>query len=454
MNIAGLLQTGEVVAVKALVQAQIQALNLELGQLLTAKVTQVAENGRGILQLADGGLLSFIKGGALNEGEQVRLQVVRTLPEMTLRVVSTEAGEAGRLADTTQRSVLRAPDIFSRLLRFSGLMPAAADSTGEVDLPPEGRAPTQNLPQTTVREGAQPAARNVLPELVRGTVVYGERVVQAEGGRGPVTASLSRPPVVVQNPLDLANQLVSGGGEKLSQVVRNALPHVSLFDLQQGRVEGLVKLMTGQQQEQSLPLREAIQRLRVAAESLKWVKSDTLSPEEQQAIRDTIREAGGEGAVLREAKTALQRLGDVLAAQDLLPKNQPAADGSTFLGYRVFWMPEGGMGEILWRREKEAEKGGGEGKQGFSVLLSLQLSRLGLVQAHISMGEGYLNVAISARDEQALEALRQDIGDLRNHLIQAELPLRTLNLSRLNEEAMQEERRQKLGFTGSLRMEA
>lgn len=478
MIVSDVTRSAEVVAVKAVAQA----LKLELGQLLTARVTQLLENGQGMLQLADGAELSFSKGFALMEGEQVRLQVVRTGAEVALRLVASDSGEAAKLAENTERTLLKAPDLFSKLMQLSGEadrpapplrsalppavqtvpgQPAAAAASSAPAVPVGATVAVPALPTPLVASTpAASAAAAVAPRLPTGEVVVPHATTPG-GLPDAGTALLSPRPGVTVAPQTGGpnvrlpeNLLLTADGENLGELLRKNLPDLSLDDLMKGDFKALAKLLTGSGSATAPTLGESVHRLRVAAESLKLVQSDKLSREEQQALQEAVREAGGEGALLREAKQSLHRLGDVMAAQDILPKNQPMADGSNFLGYRVFWLPEGGMGEVMWRREKAAKGGGQEGKEGFSVLLSLQLSRLGLVQSRITMGEGYLNISLSAREEESLDALRQGVGELRQGLIQAELPLRTLNLERLNQQEMLEERRQALGLSGNLRMEA
>ncbi|MBF0429197.1 MAG: hypothetical protein HQL94_09765, partial [Magnetococcales bacterium] len=55
-------------------------------------------------------------------------------------------------------------------------------------------------------------------------------------------------------------------------------------------------------------------------------------------------------------------------------------------------------------------------------------------------------VKIAARQEEALATLRQSIGELRQNLLAAELPLRILDLAMLGEGEMKAERVRALGM--------
>ncbi|MBF0423926.1 MAG: flagellar hook-length control protein FliK [Magnetococcales bacterium] len=86
-------------------------------------------------------------------------------------------------------------------------------------------------------------------------------------------------------------------------------------------------------------------------------------------------------------------------------------------------------------------RSGGEGEdQTTSVLVTLNLSRLGTVQARLAYVTNALQIAMGAEEDQSLAALREDIRVLRQALIAAELPLRSLELARLSRAEVQEER--------------
>jgi len=65
-----------------------------------------------------------------------------------------------------------------------------------------------------------------------------------------------------------------------------------------------------------------------------------------------------------------------------------------------------------------------------------------------------LLINIGAEDEEALSLLRSDIGELRGQLIEAELPLRSLELSRLSGGEIKEQRLQAFGIGAGFSTEA
>lgn len=68
------------------------------GSVVNARVGKVGEGGRGVFQLSDGSRLTFMGARGLSVGEQVRLQVVTTVPETAMRVVASESQTAAGLA--------------------------------------------------------------------------------------------------------------------------------------------------------------------------------------------------------------------------------------------------------------------------------------------------------------------------------------------------------------------
>ncbi|HIJ84681.1 MAG TPA: flagellar hook-length control protein FliK [Magnetococcales bacterium] len=156
---------------------------------------------------------------------------------------------------------------------------------------------------------------------------------------------------------------------------------------------------------------------------------------------EAVAQGRGGEQELSAARQTLMRVGDLLAMQDVLPRTAPGLDGDPYLGYRLFWLDERGLGEMIWRRHHGGNAGGeGEDKEATSVLVTLNLTRLGTVQARLSYTQNTLQIAMGAEEEDALSALREDIRVLRQALIQAELPLRSLELSRLSRATVQEER--------------
>ncbi|MBF0439176.1 MAG: flagellar hook-length control protein FliK [Magnetococcales bacterium] len=221
------------------------------------------------------------------------------------------------------------------------------------------------------------------------------------------------------------------GRESLAGVLQRILPNVATEGLLKGDGAGLVRLLEmGSRQE----VVDAVHLLRQASAGLRL-----------EGGVEGGREVAAEVAV---ARNALQRLGDLLALQHILPQAVAPEDGGALLGYRLFWLTDGGLGEAIWRREKEKKgRGGRAGEESaLSVLLSLNMTRLGMVQVRLVYGEGMLQVKIAARQEEALATLRQSIGELRQNLLAAELPLRILDLAMLGEGEMKAERVRALGM--------
>ncbi|MEO5377969.1 MAG: flagellar hook-length control protein FliK [Magnetococcus sp. DMHC-6] len=81
-----------------------------------------------------------------------------------------------------------------------------------------------------------------------------------------------------------------------------------------------------------------------------------------------------------------------------------------------------------------------------TLLLSLNMTRLGSVQARISFGEKRLLVGIVASENEALAALRGQIGQLRQGLLAEGLPLHALELAHMGREQMRQERQGMLGL--------
>ncbi len=341
--------------------------NLQLapGTVVAGRITQVSGQGEGVLRLADGRGFSFSGGQALKEGEPVRLEVVRLQPQITFRLMGSESGTAQRLAGDMEQSLMRLPDVFSRLMNLSGL-----GGAGGLE-----------------RDGGL----NTLFSALR-----------SSSGHHPL--------------------FVTSKGESLAAVLQRVLPNLSLQSLQQGDFSELTRLLQGGR---SLP--ELLQQLREAANDLR-----------------PGRGGGGEVAAqeLGAARQTLGRVGDLLAMQELLPRVNLSPDGDPYLGYRLFWLDERGLGELIWRRHQGGKSGrGGEGEEEVtSVLVTLNLTRLGTVQARLSFQKNSLQIALGAEGEEALSALREDVRQLRQALIQAELPVRSLDLSRMSRASLQEER--------------
>ncbi|MBF0160834.1 MAG: flagellar hook-length control protein FliK [Magnetococcales bacterium] len=341
---------------------------LNVGDLLTGRVTQMGHDGHGVIRFPDGSGIRFAQAPALRVGESVQVELLRLLPEMTFRLLDSASQTAARLATSVEQSLVRAPDLFAHLLRWSG---------------------------------------------------------------------------------------VSSGNRALLQ---NSLPTVSVQALLRGEITELAQLLeTGSRQD----LRATLQQLRQGMVEL-LLESDN---------RGVGQRAGGpqaEGIDAQATRNTLHRLGDLLAMQELLPRMPLSPEGGQLMGYRLFWLMEGGMGEAIWyqqpcrRREEGEEEKEQEGQekrppktgQMTTMLLSLNMTQLGAVQARVSFREGLCAVRIAAEEEESLAALRRRIGELRLSLLSAELPLQALDLARLGTGELRAQRMQALGLASQFSAEA
>ncbi|MEO5363778.1 MAG: flagellar hook-length control protein FliK [Magnetococcus sp. DMHC-8] len=331
---------------------------LNVGDLLTGRITQLNDSGQGVVRFPDGSGFAFQGASSLRPGEAVQVEVLRAQPDLTFRLLTSSSQTATELATSAEQSLVRAPDIFANLLRWSG---------------------------------------------------------QAAGHRA---------------------------------LLQRSLPNVAIQHLLHGELMELAQLLeTGSRQD----VRAMIQQLRQGALELLLAEPQTGSTPappapgtpEAQAIRNT-----------------LHRLGDLLAMQDILPRLPPAPDGSQLLGYRLFWLMEGGLGEAIWykkreRQEQEADPAHPPGETTLTtVLLSLNMTNLGAVQARLSYGSGLCSIHIAAEEEEALSALRMRVGELRLALLSAELPMGTLDLTRLAPGELKENRMRALGMASHFAAEA
>ncbi|MBF0340135.1 MAG: flagellar hook-length control protein FliK [Magnetococcales bacterium] len=347
------------------------------GVLLTGRISQLAPDGHGVIRFPNGSGFNFSGGASLQVGEQVTLEVTRLAPEIGVRLVASESGGAALLAQNAEQSLVRAPDLFNRLMALSGLSRGAGESN-------------------------------------------------------PLGAS--RTPVLL------------AGRETLAATLQKVLPNLSSEELFHGDLTGLTRLLEGGSRQD---VAEAVRLVRQAA--------DTLRQETGSVAGQVATAAGEESAAVTGGRHALQRLGDLLAMQQILPQVAPSPEeGVALLGYRLFWLNEGGLGEVVWREERKKNRKGGRpgGESVLSVLISLNMTRLGMVQARLVLGEGMLQVGISAGEEASLSALRESVGQLRENLLAAGLPLRVLDLNMLGQGGMKAERAQFLGMGGGFRTEA
>lgn len=364
---------------------------LSVGKVITGRVGQMGANGTGVLRFPDGSGFKFSGAPTLKSGEPVQLQVMRMQPNISFQLLASSSGVASTLAESAEQSLVRAPDIFSNLLNWSGL--------------------------TT---GSKPAS---------------------SGGILPGTSDNNALFLALKSSTNAGTMVTGKEGKTLAQVLQNSLPNVSAQSLLKGEISGLVRLLEGGSRQD---ISEAIRQLRQAATGLRFAEN----PSNPQKITSKTQE-NSNATELNAARNTLNRLSDLLAMQEILPKAPLSTEGNLLLGYRLFWLTEGGLGEAIWQREKAKQGGKSSDEEDAvtSVLLSLNMTGLGSVQARLSYGEGQLMVGIAAEDEEALAALRGRIGDLRRGLIQKELPLRSLELSRLLAGEMKTERMQALGLS-------
>ncbi|MEO5352977.1 MAG: flagellar hook-length control protein FliK [Magnetococcus sp. XQGC-1] len=235
--------------------------------------------------------------------------------------------------------------------------------------------------------------------------------------------------------------------EQNQALLQNSLPNISVNSLLDGDLTALANLLeTGSRQD----VRAMIQQLRQGSVALLLAENPTAPP--------------GESLESTAVRHTLHRLGDLLAMQEILPRLNSSPEGNQLLGYRLYWLTEGGMGEAIWykKRQYEAqeESDGAEeipsaGEKSITtVLLSLNMTNLGAVQAQLSYGDGLCSIRIAAEQEQSLTALRSGVSTLRTALLEAALPLRSLELMRLMPGEVKTNRMQALGLASHFYAEA
>lgn len=301
---------------------------------------------------------------------------------------------------------------------------------------------TRLSPEITVRlvasesGGAAALAQNAEQSITRAPELLNRLMVLSGGSRGAATGVTHG-----------RASLLLAGREPLSAVLQKALPNLSGEALFQGDISGLTRLLEGGSRQEVV---DAVRLVRQAAEILRQEGGRGGTPTVVAADPEAVSELSG-------ARHAMHRLGDLLALQQILPQVVPSPEeGVALLGYRLFWMNEGGLGEVVWRKEREKRrKGGRPGEESvLSVLISLNMTRLGVVQARLVLGEGMLAVGLATGEEEALATLREGIATLRQNLLAAGLPLRALDLNMLGAGGMKAERARFLGLGGEFRTEA
>ncbi len=369
-------------------------LDLAVGDLLTGRVTDLQENGQGVFRQPNGGVLVFSGAERLVEGEQVQLRVVRLSPVVTLQIVASDSRAAARLVEMAEQSLTLGPEVFARLLQAAGPDVTATSEAGSPASPQAG-APDAPAADPSIRQAAE----------------------------GP--------------------SAIPRGEESLAALLRRNLPTLSLESLAQGQFEELTQLLEGRLYASTMP--EAVRNLRQAAAT--W---HSALEQGQSASADTSQLTGPERLAVSHA---LHRLGDMLAAQDLLPSGR-VTDPSALLGYRIFWMSEGGLGEVIWRQEHPRGRGQETQDARVSVLFCLSLTRLGLVHVHLVSGTGGLLLRFAAADPGAVAALRREVGKLRAGLLTADVPLQAVEFSHSTPAAMRKARLEALGLAGEFVAEA
>ncbi|MBF0096648.1 MAG: flagellar hook-length control protein FliK [Magnetococcales bacterium] len=351
---------------EALSNPALSTLTLNVGDVLLGRVTQLNDDGRGVVRFPDGSGFTFTRAPALTIGEPVQVEVTRLVPEISFRLLASSSQSAAGLAANAQQSLVRAPDIFNNLLRWA-----------------KGSVNNQTL-------------------------------------------------------------------------LQNSLPNLSVQGMLQGDVNALASLLeSGSQQD----VRSMIQLLRENSMQLLLAtpKSSPATPGNSPATEELL-----DGTALR---SNLQRMTDLLAMQDILPRLPVNSDGSQVMGYRLFWLTEGGLGEAIWYNRRQANERQGEeddtedpdgpgSSLHTSVLLSLNMTDLGAVQARLSYGDGVCRIHIAAEDEASLTRLRSQIGELRASLLAAELPLAALDVTRLFPGELRDQRMRALGLASQFAAEA
>ncbi|MBF0183931.1 MAG: flagellar hook-length control protein FliK [Magnetococcales bacterium] len=355
---------------EALTSPNLPTLSLQVGDILLGRVTQLSEEGRGVVRFPDGSGFTFNRAPTLSLGEPVQVEVTRLVPDLAFRLLASSSQSAADLAANAQQSLVRAPEVFNTLLRWAG--------------------------------------RSV------------------------------------------NNQAV----------LQRSLPNLSVQGLLKGDASALASLLeSGSQQD----VRAMIQVLRES--SLHLLLTSPEAAKSTPGMHSSHTPATDELINGMALRSNLQRMEDLLAMQEILPRLPANSDGSQVMGYRLFWLTEGGLGEAIWynRRQANEKSGDEEGQEGgetpaasthTSVLLSLNMTELGAVQARLSYGDGLCRIHIAAEEEQSLSRLRSQVGELRTALLAAELPIGGLDISRLLPGELREQRMRALGLASQFATEA
>ncbi|MBF0164319.1 MAG: flagellar hook-length control protein FliK [Magnetococcales bacterium] len=383
---------------------------------------------------------------------------------MILSFIPPSPGASGPVS-STPFSAPDIPELFEGQMLAGRVANVGADGQGVIRFP--------NGSGISFSGGyALQAGEQVTLEVTRLTPEVGVRLVASESGGAAQLAqtaeqSLARGPELLGRLMLLSglargatggtgeSALLAGGRsgvlvagrETLAGVLQRALPNVGLGDLMKGDLAGLTRVLeAGSRQE----VADAVRLVRQAAEHLRHEPTQPANATTPATREEVAAEVAG-------ARHALQRLGDLLALQHILPQAAASPEeGAYLLGYRLFWMNDGGLGEAVWRRERDRRRKEGKSGDGslLSVLLSLNMTRMGMVQARLEHGAGLVRVAISAQEEASLVALRGGVGELRGALLEAGVPLHSLDLAMLGAGGMKAERAQFLGLGSGFHTEA
>jgi hypothetical protein len=333
------------------------------------------------------------------EGDTVRLEVIQTAPRTLLRLLDSDSGQAARLAtsiaENTTQTLVRAPALMARVMQLLNL------DTG--------------TPSTAPQD----------PLDVLSTGLSGTRTPGTAGRAGVATG--------------VATAAVGRTGASLLQgLLQRHMPTVSLQSLMEGDV---LPVLQNAMQQSPQQVAEGVRQMNIAAEQVaRLLPTGTVPGSSDPATTTTALTPD-------TLRSSVQQLGELLISQKLVPMLSLTDEkGFVLNGYQMFWLQDGGFGELIWRQRPDDDGStGGQGEQMATVLLSLHMTQLGRVQALVSFSRGRISVSVSAAEESALVELRQNIGLLRQRLLEEGLVIDAIELSRHSEQALEAGRRAIMG---------
>ncbi len=313
-----------------------------------------------------------------------------------------------------------------------------SDGRGVVRFPDGRGFAFQSGPSLQVGEPVQVQVARLVPEIAF-------RLLDSSS-QAATTLATSAEQSLVRAPELFASLLRWAGLSPNNEaLLQRSLPNISVQGLLQGEITELAQLLeTGSRQD----VRAMIQQVRQGAVDLLLAEGEPAADGKNPG---TASDAALDGSAVRNT---LHRLGDLLAMQEILPRISLAPDGGQLMGYRLFWLMEGGLGEAIWyrkrsREEQEEEEGRARPAKESTlttVLLSLNMTHLGAVQARLSDQDGVCAIRIAAEEEESLSMLRRRISELRGALLAAALPLSGLDLARLSPGELKANRMRALGM--------